>query len=339
MATIYEVAKSAGVSLATVSRVINGNSNVREKTKQKVQQAMQELGYQPSSIAQSLASNRSNRVGVVVAELDGPFYSNMLATVESVLRHAGKHAIITAGHSDENKEKDAIRFLQGCNCDALILCVDALTDNYLLDLAKQPTPVAVINHRIDELPDQCFTLDNELGGYQATKAVLEQGHKSIAYISGPAFKEDAKLRMQGHCRALEEAGLSIDQNLIVEGNYHEDGGAEGFATLRASGIPFTALVCGNDDMASGAMQAARKAGVKLPTELSVVGFDDLLFARYTYPTLTSVKNPIAEMGEMAAKWVLQKTYDIKAEQAIINFFEPALVARDSVSLCAETTTP
>ena len=333
MATIYEVAKTAGVSLATVSRVINGNSNVRENTKEKVEQAMLQLGYQPSSIAQSLASNRSNRVGIVVAELDGPFYSNMLATVERVLRHAGKHAIITAGHSDENKEKEAIRFLQGCNCDALILCVDALDDSYLLELAQKSAPVAVINHRVDELAENCFTVDNELGGYRATKAVLDQGHQQVAYISGPAFKEDAKLRLQGHCRAMQEAGLSVDTRLIVEGNYHEDGGAAGFNTLQNTGLPFSALVCGNDDMASGAMQAARKAGVKLPSELSVVGFDDLLFARYTYPTLTSVKNPIAEMGEMAANWVLQKTYKIEPEHIITNLFEPALVARDSVCMC------
>ena len=334
MATIYEVAKTAGVSLATVSRVINGNSNVREKTKEKVEQAMHELGYQPSSIAQSLASNRSNRVGIVVAELDGPFYSNMLATVERVLRHAGKHAIITAGHSDESKEKDAIRFLQGCNCDALILCVDALADDYLLTLTKQPAPVAVINHRIEELPDHCFTVDNELGGYRATKAVLEQGHQQIAYISGPAFKEDAKLRLQGHRRALLEAGVEVDERLIFEGNYHEDGGIAGFTALLNTGLPFSALVCGNDDMASGAMQAARKVGLKLPTDLSVVGFDDLLFARYTYPTLTSVKNPIAEMGEMAANWILQKTYKLNEECTITNVFEPVLVARDSVGPCA-----
>jgi LacI family transcriptional regulator len=136
MPTIYEVSKLAGVSLATVSRVINNSGKVRVETRRKVEVAMQELGYRPNSIAQSLASNRSNSVGVLVPELHGPFFGIMLSSIEDELRAAGKHVIITAGHSDEEKEKDSIEFLASRQCDALILHAFAVSDEYLLQQAR-----------------------------------------------------------------------------------------------------------------------------------------------------------------------------------------------------------
>ena len=328
MATIYEVAELAGVSLATVSRVMNGNVKVSDKSRSKVQSAMKELGYQPNIIAQSLASNRTNRVGVLVSELSGPFFSYMLAVVESALREEGEHAIITAGHSNVEKEKDAIEFLLGCRCDALILHIDAVSDEYLLKLRERKVPFSLINHHIDDIAECCFTMDNEQGGYLATKSVIDAGHTQIAYISGPEFKEDAQLRLQGHQRALAEAGIAFDDNFHYRGNYNEDGGKAGVDEL--SSQQFTALICANDEMATGAMYSARKHGLSLPNDLSIVGFDDQVFARYTYPTLSTVKNPIAELGSMAAKWVLKEVYEINTNEPISNVFEPTLIKRDSL---------
>ncbi len=328
MATIYEVANLAGVSLATVSRVMNRNVKVSDKSRIKVESAMEQLGYKPNSIAQSLASNRTNRVGVLVSELSGPFFSHMLAIVESELREAGKHAIITAGHSDEEKEKDAIEFLLSCRCDALILHIDAVSDEYLLELRQRDIPFALINHQIEAIADCCFILDNEQGGYLATQSVIKLGHTKIAYISGPEFKEDAMMRLKGHKRALSEAGIAFDETLHYRGNYNEDGGKAGFDNL--SDHRFTALVCANDEMATGAMYSARKHGLQLPGDLSIVGFDDQVFARYTYPTLTTVNNPIAAMGSMAATWVLKEVYNINTSAEIVNLFTPKIVFRDSV---------
>ncbi|MEN8770746.1 MAG: LacI family DNA-binding transcriptional regulator [Glaciecola sp.] len=328
MATIYQVADLAGVSLATVSRVMNGNVKVSDKSRAKVQSAMKELGYQPNIIAQSLASNRTNRVGVLVSELSGPFFSYMLAVVESALREEGKHAIITAGHSDVAKEQEGIEFLFGCRCDALILHIDAVSDEYLLKLKERKVPFSLINHRIDDIADCCFTVDNEQGGYLAAKAVIDMGHTKIAYISGPEFKEDARMRLEGHKRALEEAGLTFNEALHYRGNYNEDGGKAGFDEL--SEQRFSALICANDEMATGAMYSARKHGLDLPHDLSIVGYDDQVFARYTYPTLTTIKNPIAEMGSMAAKWVLKEVYNINTSETIHNTFEPKLIIRNSI---------
>ena len=154
------------------------------------------------------------------------------------------------------------------------------------------------------------------------------GHTKIAYISGPEFKEDARMRLDGHKRALAEAGLVFEDALHYRGNYNEDGGKAGFDKL--SDQRFTALVCANDEMATGAMYSARKHGLDLPHDLSIVGYDDQVFARYTYPTLTTIKNPIAEMGSMAAKWVLKEVYNINKSEIIHNTFEPKLIIRNSI---------
>ncbi|MCP3428438.1 LacI family DNA-binding transcriptional regulator [Opacimonas viscosa] len=332
MATIYEVAELAKVSLATVSRVINGNVKVSPKTLDKVKAAMDELGYRPNSIAQSLASNRTNRVGVLVSELSGPFFSNMLSIVEQELRAAGKHAIIAAGHSDEKSEKAGIEFLLSCRCDALILHVDCVSDEYLLELHRQDIPFSIINHRIEALSDRCFTVDNEMGGYLAAKAVLAAGHRKIAYISGPSFKEDAQLRLAGHKRALAEYNIEFNEALHCTGNYQEEGGKEALHTIYQQNSDFTAVVCANDEMAVGAMFSARELGFSLPETLSIAGFDDLIFARYTYPTLATVHNPISDMGSMAAKWILREVYNNSSSEELINVFRPEFVTRRSLNL-------
>ncbi|GGA65077.1 repressor [Neiella marina] len=328
MATIYEVSKLAGVSLATVSRVMNQNAYVTDATKQKVLDAMKELDYRPNSAAQSLALNRSDSVGVLVAELDGPFYGPVMAGVESELRKAGKHVIIAAGHDDEDTEKDGVEFLIGRGCDALILLAETLTDEYLVELSKRDTPFVMLNRSTKTLESQCITLDNQLGGYLATKLLIDQGHRDIAYISGPLWKHDAEDRFAGHKQALEEAGIDLDPGLIFESDYREAGGSSGLLQLLNSGRKFTALACANDEMASGAMISAMQKGIRIPDELSIVGFDNVHYARLLSPSLTTVEFPINEMGKMAARWVLKNAYG-KTKLTYNNYFSPKLIQRHS----------
>lgn len=330
MATIYQVSELAGVSLATVSRVMNNNARVSENTRNKVLAAMEQLGYRPNSIAQSLASNRSNSVGILVSELHGPFYGEMLSGIENECRAAGKHVIIAAGHSEEASEKDGIEFLISRSCDALILHVEAVSDNYLIKLASGNMPVVLINRFIPQLADNCISLDNELGGYLATKELLQQGHTQLAYMAGPMWKSDAKDRYNGHLRAMAEYGLSFNPALLAEGDFQDSSGSACMQQLLAKGIPFTALVCANDEMAAGAMEVARAQGLNVPQDLSIVGFDNLILARYIYPKLTTIDYPIGEMGRMAARWVLKNIYQQQALQ-LKNVFQPVLVCRNSAS--------
>ncbi|MCL1095770.1 LacI family DNA-binding transcriptional regulator [Shewanella kaireitica] len=330
MATIYDVSVLAGVSLATVSRVMNKNAKVSEKTLKKVQDAMDQLGYRPNAIAQSLASNRSNSVGILVSELHGPFYGSMLSGIEAELRGSQKHAIIAAGHSEEDTEKEGIEFLISRRCDALILHVEAVSDEYLVDLVKNEVPIVLINRFIPAIADNCISLDNELGGYLAAKAVLAQGHKQVAYISGPNWKMDASDRLKGHKKALKEFNVSYNPKLTYEGDYQEVGGSDGLRQLLKDKQPFTAVVCANDEMASGAMTYAREHQISIPQDLSIIGFDNIILAQYIYPKLTTIDYPIKLMGQMAARWILKNTFK-QADLEVKNVFEPKLIARDSIS--------
>jgi len=325
--TIYQVAERAGVSLSTVSRVLNGKASVNKVLKERVEKAVKELNYRPNSVARSLANNRTDSVGVLVPELNAPFFGDLMQAVESTLRAADKHVIISVGRNCLETEKDAVEFLISRNCDALIMHAEALSDEYLLELNQSKLPVALVNRQVEGLPDACTSLDNEKGGYLATRHLLELGHKDIAYISGPTDKCDASLRLEGHKRALSEAGLPINPQLIFNGDYSEEDGKIGLLELMARDVPFTALVCANDWMASGAISCARDLGMSLPHDLSVVGFDDVVFAHHVFPRLTTVSNPIAEMAEMSAKYILNKVYG-QANNVQL-YFEPSLVVRES----------
>ena len=328
MATIYEVSKLAGVSLATVSRVMNDSGRVSDKTRDKVLEAMRKLDYRPNTVAQSLASNRSNCVGVLVSEVYGPIFGSMLAGIEEELSRAGKFTIFATGHSDAANEREAIRFLISRNCDALILHVEALSDEYLLEQKNGDLPFVFINRVVPGLEDNCITLDNEQGGYAATKALLEMGHRNIAYISGPLTWGDASARFAGHKRALQEHGQRFDERLLVEGDYHEITGSNAMTQLLQQGIPFSAVVCANDEMAAGAMDIVRSRGMSIPEDMSIIGFDNAPVSRYVYPKLTTVNYPVGDMGRMAAHWVLQNVYDDNGVE-IQRVFRPRLVERAS----------
>lgn len=329
MATIYQVSELAGVSLATVSRVINNTGRVSDKTKAKVVDAMNTLGYRPNAMAQSLASNRSNSVGVMVPELNGAFFGYLMSGVEEQFRKSQKHVIFTASHSEEQREKDGIEFLLSRKCDALILHVEALSDDYLLELSKGDVPIYLMNRWVEGMEDRCIYLDNKIGGYLAAKTVLGKGHKQIAYITGQDWKTDSNDRLFGHKAALEEAGIEFDPDLMFIGDFVHESGSHGLTELLHRGKPFTALICANDEMASGAMTTARKLGLNLPKDLSIVGFDNLVYASYLYPTLTTINYPVQQMAQMAAHLVLRDVYD-QNKLEIKHQFTPKLVERNSV---------
>ncbi|MBD56302.1 LacI family DNA-binding transcriptional regulator [Pseudoalteromonas sp. SSMSWG5] len=330
MATIYQVSELAGVSLSTVSRVLNENDYVSKKTKQKVLDAMEQLGYKPNSIARSLASNCTNSVGILVSELDGAFFGEMMSAIEAQLRAAGKHVIITPGHSEEDKEKSGLEFLISRNCDAIIAHVEAVSDEYLVKLNKGKTPIYLISRYVDQMKENCISLDNVMGGYLATKHLLEQGHKQINYIAGPLFKPDAYNRLEGHKKALKEYGIAFDEQSLFVGDFKETGGYKGLQHFFNINKEFTAVVCANDEMASGVMKCAREHKLDLPKDLAIIGFDNVHFTNYLYPTLTTVDNPVEKMGIMAANLVLKQVY--KQNRANIeHIFTPNLLIRDSTT--------
>lgn len=330
MTTIKQVSQMAGVSSATVSRVMNQPNSVRPSTRNRVTEAMTALNYRYNGIAASLSSKKTNTIGYVVPELHGFFFGGMISGTEQVLRRANRHLLVAAGHSNENDEKDAIEYLRARRCDALILHVEALSDTYLEDLAKQEVPFVVVNRYIQSIGDRCIALDNERGGYLATRVLIDAGHENIAYIAGALWKADGEARLKGHKRALLEAGLTYDPRLMFEGTFQPQSGLEGIRALLARGLPFTGLACGNDEMASGAIDGMRQQGLNVPGDVSVVGFDNVEFCRYISPRLTTINYPTQTIGESAAHWILRQVYNdelIPFEHVI----SPEVVLRESVA--------
>jgi len=298
MSTIYEVSKLAGVSIATVSRVLNNNEIVSEKTRHNVLDAIKQLDYRPNASAQSLASQRTDSVGILVPEFHGPFYGCLMGSIEKTLRAKNKYAFVASGQSSDEIEKKSIEFLISRNCDALVLHVEKLSDQYLIELSKKSIPFVLINRYIKEISHHCICLDNEYGGYIMAKSLLEQGHRNFAYISGPLQKSDSKDRYLGVQRALSEFDLILNESLFYQGDFHQECGSKAMKMFLNSKLPFTAVICANDQMAIGAMFVAHEEGLDIPTDVSFIGFDNSILAQYSYPELSSIDNQVDNIGEI-----------------------------------------
>ena len=328
MPTIKEVSELAGVSLATVSRVMNGSDRVREATKKRVRVAMETLGYMPNSAAQSLASNRTNTLGMVVSWLDGPFYGPAMSAVEQTLRQQNKHVIIVSGHETEQHEIEAVQFLKARQVDGLILLTESLDKEYLQTLSKD-FPIYLINRQYQGLEDRNMWLDNELGGYEATRYLLDQGHRELICIAGQVFKQDAQDRVRGFKRALQEAGLSVSDDQVKHTRFDIPGGVAAISALDARGLNYTAVVAGSDEMAIGAMEWLRQRGRNVPEDVSVIGFDDQVVADFVTPKLTTMRYPVYEMAKACANMAVREIYNKIPATGLQ--FSPSLVVRQSVA--------
>ncbi|MGC9458529.1 LacI family DNA-binding transcriptional regulator [Vibrio genomosp. F10] len=328
MATIKHVSEYAGVSQATVSRVINGTSRVSHDKKLKVEKAIQHLGYRPNSIAQALASSRTGSIGIIVPELGGPFFSEILHNLEGNFRRFGYHVVVTAGSNTEQGQQESVEFLLGRRVDAIVLHAQQLTDDYIISLEEQGVAIVLINRFIPEISTSCIDVDNELGGKLATQHLLKMGHRQIACITGPLDKSDARGRLQGYRIALEEAGLQYNEALVSEAGFTEETGVSAMKKLLKREGDFTAVFASNDHMAFGAYEVLKGAGRSVPEQVSLVGFDNILFARYLTPGLTTINFPIEQMSVEAVQLAIQKLNKNKRD---VNFkLSPRLVVRNSV---------
>lgn len=330
MATIEEVSRIAQVSKATVSRVLNGSAPVAEATRARVLAAMKQIGYTPNAFARSLATNRSGSIGVVVNEISSPFYSGIIRGIEEVVEAAGMHLMVSSGHANEALERKAVESLRARRADALIVQLEAVSDYDLLRWAERSRPLVIVGRYVAELAERCVYLDNVTGGYLATKHLIEQGHTRIAHITGWMAIKDARERVEGYRRALEEAGLPFDEALVVEGRFVEESGQLGMKRLLERKLDFSALFAANDQTAAGALQTLRDYGLRVPDDISLIGYDDVLLARYLYPPLTTIRQPLIDMGQAAARLALAA---LGADEAkgVRRKFEPELIVRASVT--------
>lgn len=328
MITIKEVAELAKVSQATVSRAINNHPTVKEANRQKVYAAIEQLGYKPNAFAQALASSRSNSIGMLVGSLDGPFYGPLMHHTEDTIRQNNNHLIVTSGQESHSKEKDSIDFLRSKRVDGFILHSDKLSDDELIDVVKETPATIILNRYIPDIANNCIYIDNEYGGYLATKHLLEHGHKNIACITGQLSKGDSRNRLQGYRLALAEADIQYNPSYVIEGRFDHDGNHERARRLLDRAPEITAIFCQNDNIALAVYDVAVERDIVIGKDLSVVGFDNDYHSAHIRPRLTTVNFPVEEMGIEAAKGVLAIVQDQKVD--IKQQLQPELIIRDSV---------
>lgn len=333
MPTIKEVSQQARVSPSTVSRVLNGTTPVSPEVRQRVLAAVRDLDYTPNAFARGLATNRSGGIGVTVNDIGSAYYAVLLAGIEAAVEAAGMHLIVVSGKARADRERDAIQFMRQRRSDALIVQTEALGDAELLELVRtSDVPIVVFGRPIPELEGRCVHLDNEAGGRLATEHLLAHGHRTVAHVAGPQAFPDARQRLLGYRIALERAGLPFDERLVVEGDFREEGGQAATRRLLERAPDVEAIFVANDQMAAGAIRAVRDLGRDVPNDVSIVGFDDVLLARYLSPTLTTVRQPLYEMGRTAARIAVSLLHG-KVEE-VRTRFDPELVVRQSVARVA-----
>ncbi|MEI7374737.1 HTH-type transcriptional regulator GalR [Dickeya chrysanthemi] len=330
MATIKDVARLAGVSVATVSRVINDSPKASEQARSAVLQAMQQLQYHPNANARALAQQSTETLGLVVSDVSDPFFGTMVKAVEQEAYRTGNFLLIGNGYHVAHKERQAIEQLIRHRCAALVVHAKMLPDEELAQLMEQIPGMVLINRILPGYEARCVALDNRYGAWLATRHLILQGHRQIGILCSNHTISDADDRLAGYRNALAEHNIALDEQLIAYGEPDESGGEEAMTTLLERGRPVTALTCYNDPMAAGALAVLSDNGIEVPRDMSLIGFDDVLLSRYLRPRLTTIRYPITAMATQAAQIALALANDTPLPNAI-NLFHPTLIRRHSVA--------
>lgn len=324
-ATLSMVARLAGVSASTVSRILNGTAVVSEAKKQAVDDAIAQLGFVPNPVARGLAGGRTLSVGVLTQSIDSPFYGVALRGIEEQLGAAGFSSLFVSGHWNAAEEARCIETLMARRVDGIIVLTGRLSDAALRAVARH-MPVVVTGRNLKAPQLFALDFDNFEGTRLATHHLLALGHRQIAFISGDPAHPDAVERLRGYRAAIEAAGLTFDANIVVPGQFHEESGLVAVGRLLDSGTRFTAIVAANDQMAQGACLGLHRRGFRVPQDISVVGFDDLATSRYSVPPLTTVHQPAYELGQQAAATILQM---LRGEDPAGELPAPRVIVRES----------
>jgi LacI family transcriptional regulator len=302
-ATLLDVARLAGVSAATVSRILNGTARVTEDKRLAVETAIDRLQFRPNFAAQSLRSGSTRTIGVLTQELESPYFTRGSRGIEDGLLGSHYAPIVVPGHWNPAEELDRARLLIARRVDAMVILGGNLQDEQVAEMARK-LPIAITGRELQAPNLFSFHCDQVEGACRATRHLIELGHTRIAHISGPVQYPDAIDRRDGYMQAHREAGLPVDPRLLIAGTYMETGGSDAMRQLLDAGHPFSAVFCANDQTLWGARQALYERGLRVPEDVSLVGFDDLPQSAYMTPAVTTIHQPIYEMGRAAAHALL-----------------------------------
>lgn len=312
--TIYDVAKKAGVSIATVSRVLNKSSAVSDRTRRQVEEAIEELNYAPNFIASALTKKSTLTLGLLIPDITNPFFSELARGVEDASNDFGFNIIICNTDYSLEKEATYISLLKQKSVDGFIISTAYYNDKNIIELLKDNVPLVLLGRDIDcseEYPMDAVVSDNIKGGYIATKHLIDLGHEKIACLLGPAKIKVNLEREKGYLKAMKEAKLKVYKEILTHGDFKLEFGYKETLKIFKGPIRPTAFVAGNDLTALGVMRALKAIGLSVPQDVSVVGYDNIILAEMSDPPLTTVNQQMQKMGYLATELLIKR---IKGER-------------------------
>jgi LacI family transcriptional regulator len=325
--TIADVAREAGVSLMTVSRVINDKDGVSPTTRQRVLEIVERLDYQPSSIARGLATQRTGTLGLVVPDVANPFFSDVARGAEHVAYAQGHNVFLCNTDEDPLREETVLQSLEAKRVDGVVLCSSRLDDGKLCSVLARHPSVVLVNRRLEGDKMGTVLLDDEIGGRMATQHLLQTGHRDVGFLAGPLTSRSGRERIKGYCAVLTAAGRPYNSDWLRHCSPVVQGGQEAARELLTTYPELTSLFCYNDLVAVGALQACADLGRRVPDDVAIVGFDDIPLAALVTPPLTTCRVPRYELGVQAMRLLLaQIDGDLITSKIVLR---PELVVRTS----------
>ena len=327
--SIKDIAREAGVSHSTVSRALSNSPLVKEETKRRIRQIAERKGYTPHALARSLVTRRTQTVGVVVTTIADPFVSEIVRGIEETGQTRQYSVILCESNAEPGRELAAVRALHEKRVDGIIVTASRVGDLYMPLLEDFGVPIVLVNNQQTGRYVYSIGTDDHKGGEIATEHLLSLGHERIAYIASPNNARSSQARMDGHVRALSAHGIAADPSLFANGDGKPAAGGLAAARLIGHSHPPTAVLCYNDMTAIGAMRAIKDAGLRIPEDISVVGYDDIPIVEYLDPPLTTIVQRKYDMGCMAMEMLLNLVAGLQEVRDVS--IEPTLVVRGSTA--------
>lgn len=305
--TIKDVAKKADVSIATVSRILNNKSGFSEETKQKVLKVIEELGYQPNAIARGLVKKRTQTIGVLIPKVSNMLAAEILNGIDDYAHNLGSSVIVCNTDNNGRRTMDYLRILAEKRIDGIIFVSEWVTEEYYQMLQEMKVPVILVSTISYQFPIPYVKVDDRHAAFSATDYLIKQGHRKIAMVTGSEKDPVAGIpRIEGYKAALEMHHIDIRDDYIIDAaNFRHEDGMKAMEEIVARGIGVTAIFASSDELAVGVMSQAYKMGIRIPDQLSVIGYDNTKVAEMAIPPLTSVSQPLYEMGIASAKMLFE----------------------------------
>jgi LacI family transcriptional regulator len=327
--TLKDIAIRAGVSVNTVSRALRNKPDINDETKKRIIEIAERLGYTPNVLAKSLRSKKSKTIGVVIADISSPFYSNVVKGIEDGAQEKGYSIILSNTDEQYKKEEKAVQVLLEKRIDGLLITPVQEENRDILDLKEKGIPLVLVGRHFDNIQTNYIVTEDIIGGFLATEHLIKKGHRRILHINGPMHISSASERLAGYKRALLEYGLEYDQRLVRGNTVEMEEANKLTKKIISEGFNFTAIFAYADVLALGAMHALSEAKLRIPDDIAVVGYDDIEFARISHPPLTTVRIPRYRLGKKAINLLVEKIIkkgSRKLHQVVI---KPELVIRES----------